>query len=157
MKHYFLFILMFSVLPTCEAQKKTSKKQSKPSISKPNTNIKTMENIYVLKEGETKFFPELETNITFKSVKEDSRCPKGTSCIWEGVGVVDIELMGIYTRPQTFTIATNNLPDKGYNNKIEFNNLSVQLKELNPEPSQKKSSKELKGSYKIGLIITKSE
>ena len=157
MKQYFVMILMLSLLSNCEAQKRNPKKQSKPNISKQNTSAINMENVYELKEGETKFFPDLETNITFKSVKEDSRCPKNTQCIWQGVGVVEVEIMGIYTRPQTFSIATLNLPEKGYFKKIEFNNLSVQLKELTPEPSQNNPASELKGKYKIALIITKRE
>lgn len=38
--------------------------------------------------GQTKEFPEAGITVTFEDVVEDSRCPTGAMCIWEGAVVV---------------------------------------------------------------------
>ncbi|MBS1549971.1 MAG: hypothetical protein JSS94_08940 [Bacteroidetes bacterium] len=154
MKNIGILLLTLFLFHSCEAQKRKSKKQTTSTVQQKKAEI-PMEKTYDLKEGENKFFPEWETNITFKSVKEDSRCPKGVQCIWEGVGVAEIELMGIYTRPQTFNLSTQNIPTKGYTNTIDFNNITLELKSLSPEPTKNQTNADLKGKYKIEFVVRK--
>ena len=40
--------------------------------------------LFELKAGQTKNIPGSRAKIKFLSVVEDSRCPKGTQCIWAG-------------------------------------------------------------------------
>ena len=112
-------------------------------------------NVIYFKEGENKFLKEYETNVTFKQITEDSRCPKGVNCIWAGVATAEIELMGLYTRPVTLKLSTINDANKNYHKSQNFNGFSISLVEISPETTADKGFKALKGSYKIGLKFAK--
>lgn len=112
-------------------------------------------NVIYFKEGENKFLKEYETNVTFKQITEDSRCPKGVNCIWVGVATAEIELMGLYTRPVTLKLSTINDANKNYHKSQNFNGFSISLVEISPETTADKGFKALKGSYKIGLKFAK--
>lgn len=129
--------------PDKEAQETAKKEQQNTS------------NIIYFKEGENKFLKEYETNVTFKQITEDSRCPKGVNCIWAGVATAEIELMGLYTRPITLKLSTINDANKNYHKSQNFNGFSISLVEISPETTADKGFKALKGSYKIGLKFAK--
>lgn len=112
-------------------------------------------NVIYFKEGENKFLKEYETNITFKQITEDSRCPKDVNCIWAGVATAEIEVMGLHTRPVTMKLSTINDANKNYHKSQNFNGFSISLVELSPETTSDKGFKALKGSYKIGLKFSK--
>lgn len=112
-------------------------------------------NVIYFKEGENKFLKEYETNITFKQITEDSRCPKDVNCIWAGVATAEIEVMGLHTRPVTMKLSTINDANKNYRKSQNFNGFSISLVELSPETTSDKSFKALKGNYKIGLKFSK--
>ena len=129
--------------PDQEAQENAKKEQQNTS------------NVIYFKEGENKFLKEYETNVTFKQITEDSRCPKGVNCIWPGVATAEIELMGLYTRPVTLKLSTINDANKNYRKSQNFNGFSISLVEISPETTADKGFKALKGSYKIGLKFAK--
>lgn len=129
--------------PDQEAQETAKKEQQNTS------------NVIYFKEGENKFLKEYETNVTFKQITEDSRCPKGVNCIWPGVATAEIELMGLYTRPVTLKLSTINDANKNYRKSQNFNGFSISLVEISPETTADKGFKALKGSYKIGLKFAK--
>ena len=112
-------------------------------------------NVIYFKEGENKFLKEYETNIAFKQITEDSRCPKDVNCIWAGVATAEIELMGLYSRPVTVKLSTINDANKNYRKSQNFNGFSISLVELSPETTSDKGFKALKGNYKIGLKFSK--
>ena len=112
-------------------------------------------NVIYFKEGENKFLKQYETNVTFKQITEDSRCPKDVNCIWAGVATAEIELMGLYSRPVTVKLSTINDANKNYRKSQNFNGFSISLVELSPETTSDKGFKALKGSYKIGLKFSK--
>ena len=112
-------------------------------------------NVIYFKEGENKFLKQYETNVTFKQITEDSRCPKDVNCIWAGVATAEIELMGLYSRPVTVKLSTINDANKNYHKSQNFNGFSISLVELSPETTSDKGFKALKGSYKIGLKFSK--
>ena len=129
--------------PDQEAQETAKKEQQNTS------------NVIYFKEGENKFLKEYETNITFKQITEDSRCPKDVNCIWAGVATAEIEVMGLHTRPVTMKLSTINDANKNYRKSQNFNGFSISLVEISPETTADKGFKALKGSYKIGLKFAK--
>lgn len=124
---------------------------------KTGTNMKNSLGTLTLKEGENRFVKEFETNVTFQQVSEDSRCPKGVNCIWAGVAVADIQLMGIYTRPVTLKLATTDVPGRGYHNSAEFNGYKITLTELTPYPSAGNDSQSMKGKYVATISVSKAD
>ena len=47
--------------------------------------------------------------ITFEQVLEDSRCPEGVDCIWEGMTVVELSLQKNGQQATTFTLSDHNI------------------------------------------------
>lgn len=148
----FLMLMGLFLISNYSAQKRNPKKltSNKQQISRDK-----MKKIYYFNEGENRFLEELGINITFKNVIKDDRRPLGADTAWKGVGVVQLELMGIYTRPKTIQLSTMDLEEKGYVKSVEFNDLKIILKELSPQPTEENSYTSLQGKYKIGLIIEK--
>jgi hypothetical protein len=114
-----------------------------------------MTGVIYLNEGEKRFIKEYEMNVTFKRMVEDSRCPEGVNCIWAGVAVAEVEMMGLYTRPVTMQISTMSDAKKGYSKTQDFNGNTVSLVSVTPQTTASKGFKDLAGKYKIGLNITK--
>ena len=94
-------------------------------------------------------------SIGLKNISEDSRCPEGTTCVWEGAAVANIEVMGIATRPYTIRLSTTNNSARGYSKTAEFNGYIITLKSVNTSPTVKEGDKSTTNKYKIGITITK--
>ena len=148
--------LGFLSLINCNAQKepKTSEKAWTSTEIKQTPPMKG-ENIIYFNEGENKFLKEYQMNVTFKGISEDSRCPKGVNCIWAGVAVAQVEVMGVATRPMTLTLASLDNKGRNYNKSADFNGYTISLADVNPYPGDGESAKALNGKYKIGIIIKK--
>lgn len=141
------------VLTNCNAQK-----GSKPSAA-TNTKEKTMNkegDIIYFNEGENRFLKEYQMNVTFTNISEDSRCPEGVNCIWAGVAVANVLVMGTTTRPVTLTLATMDNPGRNYVQSAEFNGYTISLKDVTPYPTAQEGTKRLPGKYKIGITIKKT-
>lgn len=123
------------------------------NITKNNTNG----SVIYFNEGENRFLDEYQMNVTFKGISEDSRCPKDVNCIWAGVAVAEVEVMGTATRPMTLSLASLDNKGRNYHQSADFNGYTITLTEVNPYPVSAEGTKNLKGKYKIGLTIKKSE
>ncbi|SDQ68628.1 hypothetical protein SAMN05421664_2165 [Chryseobacterium soldanellicola] len=156
-----IFSLGFLSLMNCNAQKET-KTSTKVNVA-DNTTIETAQtmskegDIIYLNEGENRFLKEYEMNVTFKNISEDSRCPKGVSCIWAGVAVAQIEVMGTTTRPMVLNLATTDNEGRNYHKSAQYNGYSISLAEVTPYPESQDGAKALIGKYKVGIIIKKGE
>lgn len=148
-----LFSLGMLALTNCNAQKETK------STATTNTKEKTMNkegNIIYFNEGENKFLREYQMNLTFTNIAEDSRCPEGVNCIWAGVAVANVLVMGTTTRPVTLTLATIDNQERNYSKSAEFNGYTISLTDVTPYPTSKDGAQALPGKYKIGITITKA-
>lgn len=119
-------------------------------------NIKDGSVIY-FNEGENRFLDDYQMNITFKSISEDSRCPKGVNCIWVGVAVAQIEVMGTTTRPVTLSLASLDNKGRNYQKSENFNGYKITLAEVTPYPESIQGQKALRGKYRIGITIQRSD
>lgn len=148
--------LVFLSLMNCNAQKdsQTPTKNSETTATESIPRSKNSDVIY-FNQGENKFLKEYEMNVTFKGISEDSRCPEGVACIWAGVAVADVEVMGLATRPVVLHLATTENAGRNYFQSAEFNGYTISLTEVNPYPTSQKSAKTLAGNYRIGITIKK--
>ncbi len=48
---------------------------------------------FELASGQTALVGGADLHVTFNGVKEDSRCPSGAACVWEGDGVTRISVV----------------------------------------------------------------
>lgn len=135
----------------------SSSVSNKNAAAKSSTNsVQTGKRAAIFfNEGENRFLNEYEMNVTFKKMGEDSRCPTGVNCIWQGVATADIEFMGTYTRPHTVKLSTLDMPAKGYSKSTVFNGYRVTLVGVEPYPTESKGFKSLSGNYKIAITIVK--
>jgi hypothetical protein len=146
--------LMFLI--NCNTQKNTNKiKVNVDQAGDIRVTHKDGEIIY-LNEGENKFLKEYQMNVTFKGISEDSRCPKDVTCIWAGVAVAQVEVMGVATRPMTLNIATMDNKGRNYSKSADFNGYTISLAQVDPYPGDAEGAKALQGKYKIGIVIKKA-
>lgn len=146
-------------LANCNAQKKnknTSKTEAS-AVQNPEKLPMKEENIIYLNEGERMLFKEYEMNIGFKNISEDSRCPKGTTCVWEGVAIANVEIMGYSSRPMIVKLATTENAARNYHKSVDFNGGTISLVEVTPYPTAQNGSKSLAGKYRIGIKVSKTE
>lgn len=113
--------------------------------------------ILYLSEGENKFLKEYQMNVTFKGVSEDSRCPEGVNCIWAGIALAQVEVMGTATRPTILNLASMDFPGRNYHQSAEFNGYTITLQDVAPYPKQQDGTAALAGKYKIGITIKKAD
>lgn len=146
--------LSLIILANCNAQKGT--KSLVAAQEKSKTLSKNEGNIIYFNEGENKFLKEYEMNVTFKGVSEDSRCPKDVNCIWAGVAVAQVEVMGIATRPMTLSLASMDNEGRNYHKSTNFNGYKISLVSVSPYP-ESNGTKNLAGKYRIGIEISKDE
>ncbi|AZA51640.1 hypothetical protein [Chryseobacterium sp. G0201] len=153
-----IFSLGLLTLANCNAQKETKTSTKNPTTAeiKETKPMSKDENIIYFNEGENKFLKEYEMNVTFKGISEDSRCPEGVNCMWAGVAVAQIEVMGLATRPMTVNIATTENAGRNYHQSTEFNGYTISLKDVNPYPTSQDGAKALAGKYRIGIVIKKT-
>ncbi|ASE62217.1 hypothetical protein FE904_11415 [Chryseobacterium indologenes] len=157
-----IFILSLGIfaLTGCDAQKKMKNDPKKPDAmsdtkaTKPNDQ---KEGIIYFTEGENKFLKAYGMNVTFKGISEDSRCPEGVNCIWAGVAVAQIQVMGTATRPMTLELASMDHPSRNYHQSTDFNGYMISLQEVTPYPKSEGGTAALAGKYKIGISIKKAE
>lgn len=145
------FALLF--LTNCNAQKEIKSSEKVATKDKINKNIEGK--IIYFTEGENKFLEEYQMNVTFKNISEDSRCPEGVTCVWEGAAVANVEFMGTTTRPMTIPLATTENEGRNYHKSAFFNGYTISLVEVNPAPTAGEGAKSLAGKYRIGIVITK--
>lgn len=71
--------------------------------------------------------------VTFVEVKQDSRCPTGVTCIWEGEAVVALEVRQQDQAPRTESLSTHS--SRGSSpNSVRVGEVSVRLVGLDPYP-----------------------
>lgn len=86
---------------------------------------------FALAPGQTAEIKRSDTRITFRQVREDSRCPTDVTCVWEGDAKVEV------------VIAHAGVPDeikllsiKAPNNETRVGNLKIRFVGLTPVPRQ---------------------
>lgn len=137
------------------AENTTIKNSSASMENASNENQSSAAGLTYLKEGQTTTMKANKTKVTFKNMKEDSRCPKDVNCVWAGVATAEIEIIGEMNRPLTILLSTMDDANKGYNKTANFEGYNYTLVEVSPELTSDKGFKATQGQYKIGLKIEK--
>lgn len=88
---------------------------------------------YELALNETVDFAAGGFTILFDEVTEDSRCPTGVECFWEGRAIVQL-IVAEGTDSTDIQLATYNSVNLDSMLIAEYQNYSIELKEVNPYP-----------------------
>lgn len=84
-----------------------------------------------LAPGESRRLPDSEAVLTFESVTEDSRCPTGVTCVWEGDAAVHITIGVPGTQAAGYTLHTN----ERFEREAVHEALHIRLTDLAPHPT----------------------
>ena len=82
-----------------------------------------------LHAGQTAWLPAQGIFITFEKVTQDSRCPDGAVCVWEGDGAARVSIFQRNLSATACTLHTTLMPKS-----IDIGGLSIALKKLRPLP-----------------------
>jgi hypothetical protein len=88
--------------------------------------------------------------IRFVSVDEDSRCPKGVQCVWQGNAKGSFVISGIKRKPSIIRLNTGIEPKEARNSGY-----TVRLVKITPEP---KSGEKINArEYEATLVVLKRQ
>lgn len=99
------------------------------SDSLTNYNEVVLDKEFNIKVGDSAVLANQGLIIKFKSVSDDSRCPIGLECFWQGNATVVLELKNF--DGDTLTAYLNTFLEP---RAVEFSKLTVALKDLAPYP-----------------------
>jgi hypothetical protein len=83
-----------------------------------------------LRVGKQKKLSRSKLTIKFVSLVEDSRCPKGTNCVWAGNATIKVKVSNARGESQIFELNTN-LGAKG----DTLGGYAINLESLTPHPA----------------------
>ena len=86
---------------------------------------------FTLAPGQTAEVKRADTRITFREVREDSRCPVDVTCVWEGDAKVEVVISRTGTADDTRTLS---ITPPG--NEALVGNLRIRFVGLTPIPRQ---------------------
>jgi len=85
-----------------------------------------------IKVGQEASISSQQLTLKFLSVSEDTRCPQGTNCIWEGNGKVNIELTP--TGQTSYVVELNTAIS--LKSEATYLNYQISLLDLQPYPTE---------------------
>lgn len=94
------------------------------------TRTVALDRAFELRVGERVEVEGTGLAVTFLGVREDSRCPAGARCVWEGNAAVALELAIGRRMPQTATVHTGVEP-----RAVAIAGYEIRLVELEPAPT----------------------
>lgn len=101
----------------------------------------------VLSLGASSTLIDSQTEVSFSAVTDDSRCPLGAVCVWQGRVAVELQIIEPDMEPQTVNLGLG----EGLNSSYELGYMTIELQEVLPVPSIKTGPLH---EYKIRLDFT---
>jgi hypothetical protein len=92
--------------------------------------------------------PVSKATFTFVTVVNDSRCPKGVTCVWEGDAVIEVRVTREGGEAETVQLHSNAPAGQG----AVVRGLRIALERLEPYPEEGRSISA--GDYRAFLSIT---
>lgn len=97
--------------------------------------------------GKSAAVPDTNITATVDDVTEDSRCPTGTVCIWEGDAAVKVRFTAPNAAAATYTLHTS----ARFSKTADHENLKVMLVSVTPHPAA--DSRIRRDDYRVTLSI----
>ena len=86
---------------------------------------------FTLEPGQTAAVKGTDARITFKTVRDDSRCPVDVTCVWEGDAKAEIVISRDGAADETRILSIT-----APNNEVRVGNLRIRFRSLAPVPRQ---------------------
>lgn len=116
--------------------------------AQPGKRVIALEQEFKLKIGESVEAPREGLKIEFDSVAEDSRCPKGVTCIWAGNAKILLKVKKDAAKPASMELNTNINPKT-----CRYLEYELSLREVKPYPEADATIKS--SDYEITLTVHK--
>ena len=116
--------------------------------AQPGKRVIVLEQEFKLKMGESAEMPREGLKIEFDSVAEDSRCPKGVTCIWAGNAKILLKVKKDGGKHTNVELNTNINPKT-----CRYLEYELRLKELKPYPEGDQTIKS--SDYEVILTMHK--
>lgn len=124
-------LAVFVLLLTSVACLNEPPHRAEPLTAAPSPMTQSESQTVELSVGTTVPVPGGNADITFVRVAEDSRCPTGTTCIWEGDAVAELRVAPADAAARTLQLHTNTQ----FAREGRAGNTTVTLERLDPHPS----------------------
>ena len=118
--------------------------------SKSFPNRASLGQEFTVRIGKKVSLRDTKLSIRFVSVIEDSRCPQGVQCVWQGNAKASFELSGIERKPSTVRLNTGIEPKE-----LEYSGYTVKLVKITPEP--KSSERLAPRRYQATLVVSRRQ
>ena len=86
---------------------------------------------FALAPGQTAEVKRADTRVTFRQVRQDSRCPVDVTCVWEGNAEVEVIISRTGAANETRILSL-----KAPNNEVQVGTLRIKFVGLTPVPRQ---------------------
>ena len=107
--------------------------------------------IVILKQGQSTHLPQHPDDaLSFINVPQDSRCPTGAQCVWEGDGTV---ILAMLTTGTSDTTRIELHTSSKFATQATYKDLNIRLQKLDPYPQQ--GAKIEPADYVATLAITR--
>lgn len=133
-------------LINCQTQKTTDSNSSNTSTNQEsdqkNTDLELGKPIKIAK-----------TNITAKYLRiiEDSRCPEGVTCVWQGLAIVEIEVKTPTSKPQIIQLSTMEFQGKNAKQTENIFGYNITLENVLPGKSTDQNAKNAKNHITVSV------
>ena len=118
--------------------------------SKSLPNRASLGQEFTLPIGKKVSLRDIKLNIRFVSVIEDSRCPQGVQCVWQGNAKASFQLSGFKRKASTVRLNTAIEPKEA-----EYSGYKVKLVKITPEP---KTGERLSARrYQATLVVLRNQ
>jgi hypothetical protein len=101
---------------------------------------------FTLAPGETALVKGTDTRITFRQMREDSRCPVDVTCVWEGDAKIEIVISRAGAADETRILSI-----RPTNNEVRTGNLRLRFVSLAPVPRQAEANTTRK--YRAEFVV----
>ena len=91
--------------------------------------------------------PDTDVTVTVEDVTDDSRCPTGVTCIWEGDAVVHVRVTEPKAQPATYLLHTSGR----FTRTATHGKLKLQLVEVKPYPAA--DTRIRREAYRVTLSV----
>jgi hypothetical protein len=116
--------------------------------AQPEQKVIVLQQEFKLKIGESAEAPREGLQLEFDSVAEDSRCPKGVTCVWAGNAKVLLKVKKDGGKPANVELNTNINPKTSC-----YLGYELRLKKLKPYPESNATIKS--SDYEVTLTLHK--
>jgi hypothetical protein len=118
-------------------------------VTAPSNDAQAKETFVVtLRAGESRRVGGTPITVAFEALVEDSRCPRGVNCVWEGDAAVRVRIEGGQAARQTPTLHVN----PRFTSEAAHDGYLVTLTDVAPYPESDRQT--APGDYRITLRVT---